>query len=168
VAKSSGKTKKKTVEPGTVASNRKARHDYEILDTFEAGIQLVGSEVKSLRAAQVQLRDSYARVDGGEIWLHGVHISPYLLAGAYGAADPDRKRKLLMHRKEIELLGQRTSQEGLTLVPLSIYFKEGRAKVSLGLARGRKLWDKRAAIAKRDAERELDRHVGRRAKGRPD
>lgn len=162
VAKSSKKPK---VAPGTVATNRKARHDYEILDTFEAGIQLAGSEVKSLRAAQVQLRDSYARVDGGEMWLHGVHIAPYLLAGAYGAVDPDRKRKLLLHRREIETLAQRTAQEGLTLVPLSIYFKEGRAKVSLGLARGRKLWDKRAAIAKRDAERDLDRAVGRRAKG---
>ncbi len=165
MAKSSSSAAKKRV-PGTVASNRKARHDYEILDTFEAGIQLVGSEVKSLRAAQVQLRDSYARVDGGEVWLHGVHISPYVLAGAYGAVDPDRKRKLLLHRREIETLAQRTAQEGLTLVPLSIYFKENKAKVSLGLARGRKHWDKRAAIAKRDAERDLDRAVGQRAKGR--
>ena len=140
-----------------MATNRKARHDYDILDTFEAGIQLVGSEVKSLRDSQVQLRDSYARVDGGEVWLFGVHISPYLLAGAYGVVDPDRRRKLLMHRKEIDLLRERTEQEGLTLVPLSIYFKEGKAKVALGLARGRKLWDKRAAIAKRDAQRDMDR-----------
>ena len=160
-------TKKKKPIPGTVATNRKARHDFEILDTYECGIQLMGAEVKSLRDAKVQLRDSFARVDGGEMWLHGVHISPYEFATGYGSRiiDPDRRRKLLLHRKEIEVLQRRTEQDGLTLVPLTIYFKEGRAKVELGLARGRKLYDKRAAIAKRDFEREVERAAGRRSKG---
>ncbi|HVM10319.1 MAG TPA: SsrA-binding protein SmpB [Acidimicrobiales bacterium] len=165
MAKSS--TKKKQM-PGTVASNRKARHDYEILETYEAGIQLVGPEVKSLRDAKVQLRDSYARVENGEVWLHGVHIAPYVFAQGFGAVDPDRRRKLLLHRREIEEMDERTSQEHLTLVPLSIYFKEGKAKIEIGLARGRKNYDKRAAIAKREADRELERTVGRRAKGRDD
>ncbi len=143
--------------PKAVAQNRKARHDYDILDTFECGMQLVGSEVKSLRDAKVHLRDSHARVEQGEVWLHGVHIAPYAFATGRDGHDPDRKRKLLLHRREIEELAARTQQEGLTLVPLSIYFKDGRAKVEIGLARGRKHYDKRAAIAKRDAERELDR-----------
>ena len=160
-----GSTKKKQ-PPGRVATNRKARHDYEILETYEAGIQLVGSEVKSLRDAKVQLRDSYARVDGGELWLFGVHIAPYVFAQGFGAVDPDRRRKLLLHRREIEELAERTSQEHLTIVPLAIYFKEGKAKVELGLARGRKTYDKRVAIAKRDYEREVERTAGRRAKGR--
>jgi SsrA-binding protein len=163
VAKSSSKKKKPM--PGTVATNRKARHDFEILDTYECGIQLMGAEVKSLREAKVQLRDSFARVDAGEMWLHGVHIAPYEFANGFGVIDPDRRRKLLLHRKEIEVLQRRTEQDGLTLVPLAIYFKEGRAKVELGLARGRKLYDKRAAIAKRDFEREVERAVGRRSKG---
>ena len=140
-----------------VAQNRRARHDFEILDEWECGIVLVGSEVKSLREAKVQLKDSHARVENGELWLFGVHIAPYAFATGRDGHDPDRKRKLLLHRREIAELAARTQQEGLTLVPLSIYFKEGRAKVELGLARGRKLYDKRAAIAKRDAERELDR-----------
>lgn len=143
--------------PKPVAQNRKARHDYEILDTFECGIALVGSEVKSLRDAKVQLRDSHARVEDGEVWLHGVHISPYAFSHGRDAHDPDRKRKLLLHRREIGELAERTEKEGLSLVPLSIYFKEGRAKVELAVAKGRKLYDKRAAIAKRDADRELDR-----------
>lgn len=143
--------------PKAVAQNRKARHDFDILDTFECGVALVGSEVKSLRDAKVQLRDSHARVEQGEVWLHGVHISPYLFATGRDAHDPDRRRKLLLHRREIEELTERTQQEGLSLVPLSIYFKEGRAKVELGVGRGRKLYDKRAAIAQRDADREDDR-----------
>jgi SsrA-binding protein len=156
---------KATKGPKPVAQNRKARHDYDILDTFECGIVLVGSEVKSLREAKVQLRDSHARVEHGEVWLHGVHISPYLFATGRDAHDPDRKRKLLLHRKEIAELAARTQQEALTLVPLSIYFKDGRAKVEIGLARGRKLYDKRAAIAKRDVERELNRARRGREKG---
>ncbi len=137
-----------------VASNRKARHDYEILDTFEAGMALVGTEVKSLRDGKVVLKDAHARVEGGELWLVGVHVAPYEQADGFGGHDPERPRKLLLHRYEIEELAARTAQEGLTVVPLSVYFKEGRAKVELGLARGRRNYDKRHAIAERDAARE--------------
>ena len=149
-----------------MAQNRKARHDYDILATYECGIQLVGSEVKALRDSQVQLRDSYARVEGGELWLHGVHIAPYTFATGRDAHDPDRTRKLLAHRREIDELRIRTEQEGLTLVPLSIYFRDSRAKVEIGLARGRKHYDKRAAIAKRDYEREVERAGAGRRRGR--
>ena len=145
-----------------VTQNRKARHDYDVLETFEAGIQLKGSEVKSLRAGQVQLRDSFARVDDGEAWLHGVHIAPYSHASSFGVVDPDRTRKLLLHKREIEELGSRTTTEPLTIIPLSIYFKEGMAKVEIALARGRRRYDKRHAIAQRDADREAERaHRGR-------
>jgi len=145
-----------------VAQNRKARHDYEVLEVFEAGIQLKGSEVKSLRAGQVQLRDAFARVDDGEAWMHGVHIAPYAFASGWGAVDPDRARKLLLHKREIEELGSRTATEPLTIVPMAIYFKDGRAKVELALARGRKRYDKRHVIAQRDADREAERaHRGR-------
>ena len=144
-----------------MAQNRRARHDYEILDTIECGIELVGSEVKSLRDAKVQLRDSYARVERGEVWLFGVHISPYAFASGFGGHDPDRKRRLLLHRRQIDELAVRTQQQALTLVPLSIYFKEGRAKVELALARGRKTYDKRHAIAERDASRDIDRAAAR-------
>jgi SsrA-binding protein len=140
-----------------VAQNRRARHDYEILDTYEAGIVLVGSEVKSLREGKAQLRDSYARVQDGEVWLYGVHVPPYAFASGFGATDPDRRRKLLLHRRQIDELFKRLGQESLTLVPLSIYFKDGRAKVDLALARGRKRYDKRHAIAERDANREAQR-----------
>jgi SsrA-binding protein len=142
-----------------VAQNRKARHDYTILETYECGIALKGSEVKSLRLGQVQLRDSYARVDDGELWLFGVHIAPYTYSSGFGAVDPDRRRKLLLHRREIDELTGRTQQESLTLVPLSMYFKDGRAKLELALARGRKTYDKRHAIAERDAAREAERAV---------
>lgn len=151
-----------------VAQNRKARHDYEVLDTYECGIALQGSEVKSLREGKVQLRDAYARVDGGEVWLHGVHVAPYAFAQDFGAHDPDRKRKLLLHRREIDELRAQTQQEPLTLVPLSIYFKDGRAKVELALARGRKRYDKRHAIAARDAAREAARAASSRGRGRED
>ncbi len=144
-----------------VAQNRKARHDYEVLETFECGVALQGSEVKSLRDGKVQLRESYARVDGGEVWLHGVHVPPYAMAAGFGAHDPERPRKLLLHRREIDELRARTQQDGLALVPLSVYFKDGRAKVELALARGRKTYDKRHAIAARDAAREADRSVAR-------
>jgi SsrA-binding protein len=147
-----------------VAQNRRARHDYDILETFEAGIVLVGSEVKSIRAGKVQLRDSYARVQDGEVWLHGVHVSPYEYSNGYGAVDADRSRKLLLHRRQIHELGARTTQDSLTLVPLSIYFKDGRAKVDLALARGRRKYDKRHAIAEREANLEARRAAaGRRA-----
>ena len=140
-----------------VAQNRRARHDYDILETYEAGIVLVGSEVKSIREGKAQLRDSYARVQDGEVWLYGVHLPPYSFATGFGVVDPDRRRKLLLHRREIAELAKRTSQESLTLIPLSLYFKDGRAKVDIALARGRKRYDKRAAIAERDANREAER-----------
>src|SRR5687767_9739074 len=133
-----------------VAQNRKARHDYLVIDTFECGMVLQGSEVKSLREGKVQLRDAYARVEGGEVWLYAVHVSPYANAQGFGAHDPDRRRKLLLNRREIDELDERTKQESLTLVPWSVYFIEGRAKVELALARGRKTYDKRHAIAERD------------------
>jgi SsrA-binding protein len=148
-----------------VAQNRKARHDYEVLEIFEAGLQLKGSEVKSLRAGQVQLRDAYARVDDGEIWVHGVHIAPYSHASSFGVVDPDRTRKLLMHKREIEELGSRTVTEPLTIVPMAIYFKDGRAKMELALARGRKRYDKRHAIAQRDSDREAERAHRSKQKG---
>jgi SsrA-binding protein len=141
----------------TVASNRRARHDYDILDTFEAGIVLQGSEVKSLREGKAQLSDAFARVSDGELWLFGVHIPPWHFATGFGSHDPDRRRKLLVHRKEIdELMGQ-TQQQALTLVPLSLYFRDGKAKVEMALAKGRKLHDKRQAILSRLADREASR-----------
>ena len=148
-----------------VASNRRARHDYEVVETFECGIVLTGSEVKSIRDGKIQLKDSYARVQDGEVWLHGVHISPYAYAQGPNGHDPDRPRKLLLHRAEIDELTGRTQQDSLTLVPLSVYFKDGRAKVSLALAKGRRSYDKRQAIASRDAAREAERamaHAQRR------
>jgi SsrA-binding protein len=147
-----------------LASNRKARHDYEVLSTIECGIALQGSEIKSLREGRAQLRDSYARVEEGEVWLHGVHVPPYTFAHGRDGHDPDRPRKLLLHRSEIDQLAGRTQQEGLTLVPLSVYLREGRAKVELALARGRRRYDKRAAIAERDARREAERSLGRKGK----
>ena len=144
-----------------VTKNRRARHDYEILETYEAGIALVGTEVKSIRDGHIQLKDAYAREDGGELWLVGVHISPYSQADGFGGHDPERRRKLLLHREEIGELASRMAQESLTLVPLAVYFKEGRATLELGLARGRKRYDKRQAIATRDADRETERAFAR-------
>ncbi len=141
----------------TVATNRRARHDYDILETFECGIVLQGSEVKSLREGKAQLSDAYARVDDGELWLIGMHVPPWLFATGFGAHDPDRRRKLLVHRKEIDELMGRTQQQALTLVPLSLYFRDGKAKVQLALARGRRLHDKRQAILSREADREAAR-----------
>jgi SsrA-binding protein len=137
-----------------VASNRKARYDYDVLDTFEAGMALVGTEVKSLRDGKIVLKDAHARVEDGELWLVGVHVAPYEMTDGFGGHEPERRRKLLLHRWEIDELAERTAREGLTIVPLSVYFKEGRAKIELGLARGRKNYDKRHAIAERDATRE--------------
>ena len=144
-----------------MAQNRRARHDYDILETLECGLELRGSEVKSLRDGKVQLRDAYARVEGGEVWLFGVHVSPYEFASGFGSHDPDRKRKLLLHRRQIDELAAKTQQQSLTLIPLSIYFKEGRAKLELALARGRKTYDKRHAIAARDAGRDIERAAAR-------
>ena len=149
-----------------VAQNRRARHDFEILDEWECGIVLVGSEVKSLREAKVQLKDSHARVENGELWLFGVHIAPYAFSFGRDGHDPDRKRKLLANRSEIEEMAERTQKEGLTLVPLSIYFKDGRVKVEVALARGRKNVDKRQALAKRDAAMDAKRELARATSGK--
>jgi SsrA-binding protein len=150
-----------------VASNRRARHDYDVLETFECGIVLRGSEVKSLREGKIQLKDAYARVQDGELWLHGTHIAPYANATGPAAHDPDRARKLLLHRAEIDELMGRTQQESLTLVPLSVYFKDSKAKVELALAKGRRRYDKRQAIAARDAAREAERAMAQaRRRGR--
>lgn len=149
----------------TVASNRRARRNFEIIDTYEAGLQLSGSEVKSLRDAKVQMGDGFARVDNrGEAWLHGVVISPWSHASRQGGHVTDRKRKLLLHRQEINRLRARVDQENLSLVPLSIYFKDGRAKVEIALARGRRDYDKRQVIAKRDADLEARRALARKGR----
>jgi SsrA-binding protein len=145
-----------------VAQNRRARYDYDILETYETGIVLAGSEVKSLREGKAQLRESFARVIDGEVWLYGMHVPPYAFAAGFGATDPDRRRKLLLHRRQIGELNRRTTQDSLTLVPLAVYFKDGRAKVDLALARGRKRYDKRHAIAARDADLEARRATATR------
>src|SRR5919109_291923 len=147
----------------TIATNRKARHLYEVLETVEAGLVLRGTEVKSLRAGQVNFKDSYATIRNGEGWLLGCHISPYS-HGTDANHDPERDRKLLLHRREIGRLTGKIAERGLTLVPLRLYFKDGRAKVELGLARGRKLHDKRSAIREREVRREMDKaaRAGRR------
>ena len=149
-----------------IASNRKARHDYSILDTIETGIVLQGSEVKSLRLGHVQIADAYGRVINGAIWLDGVHIPPYTFAHGVGAHDPDRPRKLLLHSREIQRIADEVARERLALVPLALYFKDGRVKVELALARGRRKADKRNAMAERDAQRDMQRALGRQAKGR--
>lgn len=148
-----------------VAQNRRARHDYDIIETYEAGIALQGSEVKSLREGRANLREAYARVDDGEAWLVGMHISPYANAVGVGAHDPERPRKLLLHRAEIDELMGRVKQQSLTLVPLSVYFRDGRAKVEIALARGRRLWDRRAAVAERDAARDAERELASARRG---
>lgn len=140
-----------------VASNRRARHDYEILETFECGIVLQGSEVKSLREGAAQIGDGYARVEDGELWLFQTHIPPWRTGVGFSAHDPDRRRKLLAHRRQIDELLGLTRTQPLTLVPLRIYFHEGRVKVELGLARGRRRYDKRQELARRDAERDMAR-----------
>ncbi len=145
----------------TVASNRKARHDYDVLERFETGIRLTGDEVKSLRAGRASLVDCFARIRDGEMWLEGMHVPPYE-QGDTRAHQPTRPRKLLMHRREIERLDAVTQERGLSLVPLRVYFTHGLAKVELALARGRRRYEKRQAIAKREAEREMLRAAGRR------
>jgi SsrA-binding protein len=147
-----------------IAQNRKARHDYFIEDTFEAGLVLTGTEVKSLRAGRASLVDGYAEIDGHEIWLHNAHIPEYT-QGTWNNHTPRRKRKLLMHRHEIDKIERRVTERGLTIVPLALYFKDGRAKVEIGVAKGKKSYDKRQTIAKRDAEREATRDFGRQVKG---
>jgi SsrA-binding protein len=146
-----------------LATNRKASHDYHIEETYETGVALTGTEIKSVRAGSVNLRDSYAQVKNGELWLLNVHIAPYEPASRQNV-DPYRDRKLLMHRKEILRLFGRVQEKGLTLVPLRMYLKKNRAKLEIGLARGKRQYDKREAISKRDAAREMDRAV--KARGR--
>lgn len=149
-------------EQRTVVSNRKARRDYEILETFEAGIALTGAEVKSLRGGRGSLAEAFARVRGGEVWVEGMHIPPYEQATDKRAYDPIRMRKLLLHRKEIERLIGKTAERGLALVPLRVYFSHGLAKMELGLGRGRRQYEKRQAIAEREHQREMQRAAGRR------
>lgn len=144
-----------------VATNRKARHEYFLFDTYEAGIALQGSEIKSVRAGQVSLAEAYVSVDRGEAWLVNAHIAPYDQAGHF-SHEPLRPRKLLLHRSEIARLWDQVRQKGVTIVPLRVYLKEGLAKVEIAVAKGKKLYDKRAAIAKRDAEREVERELRRR------
>jgi SsrA-binding protein len=143
-----------------VASNRRARFDYEILDRFEAGVVLEGSEVKSLREGRAQLKDSYAHIRGGEVWLVGAYIAPYEFSRG-GGHDPERTRKLLLQRRQIDRLASRLAEQGLTLVPLDIHFRAGRVKVELGLAKGKRTIDKRETIKARDQQREMDRALRR-------
>ena len=147
----------------TVATNRQARRNYEVLATWEAGLVLRGGEVKSLRESKVQIAEAFGRFEGSELWLLGLHISPWTTSGSIEASghDPDRPKKLLLHRAEIRRMNDRVQREGLTLVPLSLYFSNGRAKVELALARGRGHADKRQAIAEREAAREADRSMAR-------
>ena len=150
-----------------IAQNRKARHDYTIEDVYEAGLVLVGTEVKSLRAGRASLVDGYALVESGEVWLRGVHIPEYN-EGSWTNHVPTRARKLLLNRAEISKLAVAVKDSGVTLVPLSLYFLDGRARVELAVARGRKNYDKRQAIAEKEAKREADRAIGRRGKGYTD
>jgi SsrA-binding protein len=152
-------------EPKTVANNKKARYDYSIEDVFQTGIVLTGTEVKSVRDGGAQLRESFATVKNGEVWLHAVHISPYSHGNRWNG-DPDRARKLLLHKKEIRYLVGKTKETGYTLVPLRMYFDENnRLKVELALARGKKTFDKRQSIAERDSKRDVERTLGQRIKG---
>ena len=144
-----------------VARNRRARHDYHIEDVVEGGLVLTGTEVKSLRAGRASLTDGFAEISNGEIWLHGVHIPEYT-QGTWTNHEPRRIRKVLLHRREIDRLASQTAERGLTIVPLSLYFKDGRAKVELALARGKRTYDKRQDLARRDAAREVERAFRRR------
>ena len=145
----------------TIADNRKARHDYFVIETYEAGIELFGTEVKSLRAGTVNLKDAYCEIDGGELFALGVHISPYEQGNIFNR-DPLRPKKLLMHKREIMKLAGLVSREGYTLVPLSLYFKGSNVKMCVGLCKGKKLYDKRDDAAKRDADRTIEKHMKNR------
>ena len=144
-----------------IARNRRARHDYHIEETFEAGLVLTGTEVKSLRAGRASLNEAFAQISGDELWLHGLHIPEYA-QGTWTNHDPRRTRKLLLHRKEIDRLASQVAERGFTIVPLSLYFSSGKAKVELALARGKRTYDKRRDLAQRDAAREVDRALRRR------
>jgi len=168
-AKSSNRAAKSSNRPARklIAQNKKARHDYTIVDTYECGVVLMGTEVKSLREGRASLADAFATIDDGEVYLHNVHIPEYAF-GSWTNHTPRRVRKLLLHKGEILRLIGKTKESGLTLVPLALYFTEGKVKVELALARGKKTYDKRQDLAKRDADREISRVLGRRAKGRTD
>jgi SsrA-binding protein len=159
----------KGAQPGTklIASNRVARRNYAIDDVIEAGVVLLGSEVKSMREAQVQLGEAFARIRNGEMWLEGMHVAPYSFAIGFGAHDPDRARKLLLHKDEIIRLKSLIDRERVSVVPLSLYFKDGRVKVELGIGKGRTKGDKRQSIAERDSQRDVEREMGRYRKGKP-
>lgn len=148
-----------------IATNRRARRNYTIVETYEAGIALLGSEVKSLRESKMELKDSYGDVRRGEVWLVGAYIGPYKFARD-GGHEPERERKLLLHRREIDRIAGQVAEKGLTLVPLQVYFKDGKAKVELGLARGKTTVDKRQTIRDRDHRREMERAAGRARKTR--
>ena len=152
----------KKKETSVMAQNRRARHDYFVLETWEAGLELRGTEVKSIRLGKCNLKDSYAAVKNGELFVYGMHISPYE-KGSYFNTDPMRPKRLLMHKSEIRKCQQQVMQQGLALIPLSVYLKEGRMKLELALCKGKKLYDKRDDMAKRDAQRDIDRAV--RARG---
>jgi len=160
-ARKSGKSRQSGQGRKLVASNRRARHDYTIEDVVEAGIMLTGTEVKSLRAGRAALTDGYGQISDGEVWLHGVHIPQYT-QGTWTNHEPRRVRKLLLHRKEIDRLERSTTERGLTLIPLSLYFSDGKVKIELALARGRRTYDKRQELARRDATREVERAMWRR------
>jgi SsrA-binding protein len=160
MAKKSKKKQPATVQSNghkVVTTNRKAFHDYFIEDEVEAGIELVGSEIKSIRQGKVNLRDAYARIERGELWLVGGHISPYQQAGAYFNHEPDRPRKLLVHKRQIDQLRKNQEAEGYTLVPLRLKLVRGKAKVDIGIAKGKKQYDKRQVMAERDARRQMER-----------
>lgn len=144
----------------TVAQNKKAYHDYFVIESYEAGISLVGTEIKSIRQGKINLKDAWISVDNGELLVHGMHISPYDHGNIFNR-DPLRPRKLLMHKKEILRLFGLTKTQGLTLIPLSVYFKKGKAKVQVGLCKGKKLYDKREVAAKKDAQRDIERGMRR-------
>lgn len=145
----------------TITLNRKARHEYFIEETFDAGLVLAGTEVKSIRAGKVSLQDAFARVENGEVWVHGMYVAPYEFGSRFNL-EAKRPRKLLLHKNQIERLRAVTEQKGLTLIPLRLYFERGYAKIELGVARGKKLYDKREAIAERDAQREAQRELSER------
>jgi SsrA-binding protein len=156
--------KKKPLGENMLARNRQARHEYEILETFEAGLELQGTEVKSLRGGRATLREGYVRIENGQAWLMQTHITPYA-QGNRGNHEPDRRRRLLLHKREIEYLDGKVRLQGLTLVPLDLHLRNNRIKLEIGLARGKKLWDKRQAIAERDSSREAERVAARARRG---
>ncbi|MCL2655229.1 MAG: SsrA-binding protein SmpB [Coriobacteriia bacterium] len=146
----------------TIASNKRAYHEFFIDETFEAGVVLTGTEVKSIRVNGLSLKEAYVRIDGSEAWVLGVHIKPYAQA-SYNNVDPDRPRKLLLHKRQIRYLFEHVRQKGNTIVPIKVYYQRGRVKIEIGVARGKHVYDKRASIAKRDADRDLERNLKARA-----